>query len=576
MFMRPVSAHKGWTATAKWSTRSANLNSNFYRISMTKFILSCAAAAKVAVATIALALVSACGGGGGSSTTAGTTSDSWPTSGSYAVVLKPAGSTTASPLQTSLSLVHASTPNIEYQIDTTAAAGTLSTTLFQGQWDAAKSQFTDLQEVAYVDDRNGAVRVTSLTANGAPPAQRTTPVEKLCSNSISALNFASPFASQLIAVIAGTDGLCDTLDDQQVRITFSDSGVPSSSVAPSGYRFLGYLRSATTGLPSQWLAVSKTSGSAVLWSLDMSSSTALESGTTANPSLSVVANLSDVVLYTQNGLLKVLRRDAGAGASISSVSAASGLSGWQSAGSDAGKVYAYLSSGAASSCAGTWRINSVSRSTASTSTLTTGFGSLISAGTFNGSVYATVCNGSAATLLKIDSTTGTQAVLKPASSTIYTITSLSGELAMTGFSSSNAVSLSFIDASGNVLFDAGSAMTWGSNYLAYDASQNIYVGDSVYVYPISVINGTGGLLKRWDITNSVMHTVGTLPSVTDLGGTSGNRVYTGAVTPGTTIGGTFTAYISSDNRLQSSGSRVYSFLPKIDNSLTLTTKQVVR
>ena len=543
---------------------------------MTKFHLPSTPAVKLSAMSMAFLLISACGGGGGAPNTPDTNTSSWPKSGSYEVVLKPSGFTTASPLQTSLSLVHASTPDTEYQIDTTAAATQLGVSLSQGQWNPTKGQFTDLQNAAYVDHRNGTVRVTSLLANGARPVQSTAPAADLCSTSQLARNFSKPFASQMIVDTAGADGLCNTSDDGQMLVKFSDTGVPSIAAVASQNRYLGYLRSPTTGQPTHWLVTWKAGGQIDLWSIDQPGTTIIEPGfSTSTSQFSSVANLSDLILYTQNGLLKAMRMVNGT-PSISNVSALSGTSGWKLAGNDASNAYAYFSSGASSSCTGTWRITSVSRSAASANTLATGTGSLIAATTLNGAVYASVCSGSTGSLIKVDTTTGTQTVLKAPSSTIYMASSFSGELAVTGISSNNGSwSLNFLNQTDSLLYDAGDAMVYGANQAAYDASGNIFMGDSVYVVPRTLgTTGAGGTLQRWDVANNAMHTVGALPSATDLGGTAGNRVFTGPMSPSALIGGTFVARISSDSQIQPSGSRVYTLLPKTDNSLVLTTKQV--
>lgn len=530
---------------------------------------------KLSTMSMVIVMVSACGGGGSPDTTVKPTS-SWPSSGSYEVVLKPSGSMTGSALQMSLSLVHASTPDTEYQIDTSTGSTQLGVYLNQGQWNASKGQFTDLQNTAYVDHRNGTVRVTSLLANGARPVQSTVPASDLCSTSQLARNFSKPFASQLIVDTAGTDGLCNTRDDGQVLITFSDSGVPYIAAVPSQNRFLGYLRSPTTGQHTHWFVVWKDSGQSDLWSIAQPETTIIETGTsTSSSQFSSVANLSDLILYTQNGLLKALRMVNGR-PSISSVSALTGNSGWQLAGNDAKNAYVYFSSGISTSCSGTWRITSVSRSVALASTLATGTGSLIAATTLNGAVYASVCSGSTGSLIKVDTATGTQTVLKAPSSTIYMASSLSGELAVTGISSSNGNwSLNFLDPSDNLLYDAGNAMVYGVNQTTYDTSSNTFRGDSVYVVPQTLVTtGASGALQRWDVTNKAMHTVGTLPSANDLGGTAGNRVFTQPLAPSALIGGTYVARISSDNQIQASGSKVYTLLPTTDNSLVLTSKQV--
>lgn len=546
---------------------------------MSKLNLNSTSVIKQTVMSTAFLLIAACGGGGGGGSSPNTPDASkslWPSSGRYEVVLKPSGSLTANPLQMTLSLVHASTPETEYQIDTSAAATQLGVSLSQGQWNPTKGQFTDLQNVAYIDHRNGAVRVTSLLANGARPVQSTAPAADLCSTNQLARNFSKPFASQLIVDTPGPDGLCNSSDDGQILVTFSDVGVPSISTVSSNYRYLGYLRSPTTGQPTHWLVTWKNGVQIELWSIDQPGTTPIESSvSTGTPQFSSVANLSDLILYTQDGLLKAMRMVNGT-PSISNVSALSGTSGWELAGNDEANAYAFFSTNASTSCTGSWHITKISRSAASAETLATGKGSLIAATALNGSIYASVCSGNTISLKKVDTTTGSITALKASSSTVYLASSLSGELTVTSISSTNgSLSLNFLDNSDNLLYDAGNDIVFGANQTAYISSNNTFKGESVYVVPQSLITtGSSGTLRRWDVASKAMHTVGTLPSAFELGGKNGIRVFTGPLSPGALIGGTFVASISSDGQVQTSGSRVYTLLPQTDNSLVLTTKQV--
>ena len=418
------------------------------------------------------------------------------------------------------------------------------------------------------------MRVTALVANGARPAQSTAVTPNLCSTSQLARNFSKPFASQLVVDTAGTDGLCNTGDDSQMLVTFSAAGVPSVAVVPSQNQYLGYLRSPATGQPTHWLVAWKGTAQIDLWSIDQPGTSIIEAGSaTSATQFANVANLSDLILYTQNGLLKAMRM--GSMPSISTPSVLSSTSGWKLAGVDSANAYAYANSGS-SSCSGTWRISSISRSVDAAQTLATGTGSLLGATTLNGAVYGSVCSGSTGSLIKVDTTTGVRTTLRAPSSTIYAASSLSGELAVTGISTiDGSWSLNFLGASGNLLYDAGAAIIFGANTSFYDASSNTFTGDSLYVVPQSLVTtGTGGTLRRWDVASKAMHTVGTLPSATDLGGVAGNSVYPGVLSPSALIGGTYLARITSDNQIQSSGSRLYTFLPKTDNSLVLTTKQL--
>lgn len=116
-------------------------------------------------------------------------------------------------------------------------------------------------------------------------------------------------------------------------------------------------------------------------------------------------------------------------------------------------------------------------------------------------------------------------------------------------------------------------MAWGVNQASYDIVSNTFNGDAVYVLPKTVLSGSGGTLRRWDVASSIMRDVGTLPSALDLGGSASDTVYVNPLALGTQIGGTAVARITG-GQFQSTGSRVYTLQPSATSSLTLTSKKV--
>lgn len=534
---------------------------------------------KLAVMGLTVVALAACGGSGSGGSTTDKPSAVWPATGNFEVVLRPSGSSTASPTKVSLSLVHASTPDTEYIIDSTAAPSNLGLTLAKGEYNSATKQVSNLQNVAYVDDRNGLLRVTSLISSGKRPVTLTLPVTGLCSNSaILANNFSNPFASQLVANTAGTDGVCGTGDDVQLLFKFSDTGQPGYAFAfpAKDNQVLGYLRSASTGQPSHWL-VAWSTGQTDLW--DIAASYANIHQYSADFSLggltstfTTVAKLGDLNLYTRNGVLKVVQWNAENKFGHFDASTLTSASGWKEAGSDEANAYAFINTG--DICTGTWRIFAVSRSAASARTLASGTGSVFNAVTSGGATYASVCSGATSSFIRIDSATSTQTVLKSSSSLFYIALDLDGALMSFGTSTAGTVdSLNFLDGVGSVLYDAGNSIFYGGDRKAFDMSKHVYTGDGVYVMPKPVLTGAAGYLQRWDATSKSIRNMGALPSASELGGSVGDTLYVTQPTPSAQIGGIAVTRISA-GQFQSSGSRLYTIQPGAAIPLTLTTKQL--
>lgn len=533
----------------------------------------------IAILSLAVVGLAACGGGGSGGSSTDKPSAVWPATGNFEVVQRPSGSSTASPLNASLSLVHASTPDTEYIIDSTAAPANLGLTLTKGEYNSATKQVSGLQNVAYVDDRNGLLRVTSLVSSGKRPATLTLPVTGLCSNStILANNFSNPFASQLVANTAGKDGVCGTSDDVQVLFNFSDAGQPAYAFAfpAKDNQVLGYLRSALTGQPSHWL-VAWSTGQTDLWDIAASYANnqqyVIDTGLgSSTPTFTTVAKLGDLNLYTRNGVLKVVQWNADGKFGHFDASTLTSTSGWKDAGSDGTNAYAFINTG--TTCTGTWRILAVSRSAASARTLASGNGSIFNAVTSGGATYASVCSGSTSSFIRIDSATSTQTVLKSSSSMLYIALDLDGALMSFGTSTVGTVdSLNFLDGVGSVLYDAGNSIFYGGDRKAFDMSKHVYTGDGVYVMPKPVLTGAAGYLQRWDSTSKSIRNMGALPSASELGGGVGDTLYVTPPTPSAQIGGIAVARISA-GQFQSSGSRLYTIQPSAAIPLTLTTKQL--
>ena len=527
-----------------------------------------------------LCVLSACGGGssdaGGSSGAAGggtAPTSPWPTSGSYAVVLRASGSTTAGATAVALSLVHPTTPQVEYVMDAAGAPSTLGLTLYQGTYDAPASRFTALSPVAYVDAPSGTLRTTLLAANGARPQQATGPTQSLCANNLVADDVADPFASVILAATPGADATCATADDGQVLIGFSSAGVPNATPV-TGY--VGFLRSAATGAPVSWLVTDSSGAETVTPFAGGGTATVVAIGTPgANVHYARVQDLSDTLLYSRNGALMGLGVGSG-GIARHTLSTSTGPDGWKSAGHDATAAYAYLNSGTAQSGVGTWQLLAVSRADLSVRTLATGTGSIFAASALPGAVYATVLDASSGShVTKVDSTTDAQSTAWASNSQVTAVEANPGGLnTVITATSTGAISLSLIDDQGTAFYSQDPGMVYGADGNTIDESSGdqVFAGVDVVAQPGSTYLG-GVTVTRVDAATRTSRVLGTLPTGADLGGLVSEQVF---VTPLWADGsfGAFSASRLSGTQLVSAGSAVYTFNPQQANSMVRVTSQV--
>ncbi|MEP7302410.1 MAG: hypothetical protein ABI699_12855 [Caldimonas sp.] len=521
---------------------------------------------------IALALT-ACGGGGGSGPPAAT--PTWPSSGAYAVALRPSGSYFAAPLTVALSLVHAATPRVEYVVDSNAFTNALGVQLDRGNYDATTRQVSGVTPVAYVDAPAGALRTTLLTANGARPRTLDGPAAALCSKSTLANDFSSPFASELVVATPGADGVCGTADDAQLLVSFNADG---SAVKQPVSGYIGYMRSATTGRPTHWLATNP-NGAATLLPMGTGGSAFVVAigtpGTTGN-AFAGVASQGETIVYTQNGALNAVRGPGTAPTGVA-LSALTGPEGWKSAGHDADVLTMYLDSFASSSGAGTWRVLSLDRTTLAVRTLATGSGSILQASTLPGSVYATLVGpgGGTASVIRIATNTGAQSTYLPASTSFSTVTAdASGVNFMLTATPSTVVSTTLIDNQGATLSTLSPGLVYGLDGDRFDTLENVYVASGIYLTAFSSPTFLGGAsLTRYDTSARTTQLVGTIPLGGALGGVNNEAVY--AVPPAGRAGiiGIYIARLAG-SQIQATGSGLYTLVPGPGNSLLPTTSRV--
>lgn len=528
--------------------------------------------------------IEGCGGGGGGAN-AGSKQPSWPSSGSYVPVLKPSGSTTASPLSVSLSLVHSSTPEVEYLIDTTAAPSQLGIVLYKGTYDTASCQFSGITPVAFLDAPNGTLRTTILLANGAKPKTMLGPTVALCSDYILASNYADPYASEIVVSSPGVDGQCGTSDDGTVLVRFNSDGSANINSYPNdaySTSYLGFLRSADTGQPTYWLYTSPNGASSLFPTSVAATSYGVDTGTpgATNVKFAKVQHQGNNIFYMKNGALMGVTKSASGSPTKVVLSALTGPDGWKSAGNDETNIYVYLNSSTAASGAGTWRLLSISQSSLAVTTLATGSGSIYTASALPGAVYATVISaaGSTSSVLKIDTTSGAQTTyVAPASSSVSFVSRDSGGVStlmtIPTLDQTN-VSTTLIDDQGTSLYSMSPGMFYGADGSRFDTVSNTFLSSSLYLIAQSSSTGFGGrVLTRFDVSSKSAQTVGTLPLGDALGGTAAEKVFATAISRSAGISGLYLSRLSG-SQLNASGGAVYTFTPGQANGLTKTTVQI--
>ena len=536
---------------------------------------------RLTLACLAACLLAACEGGGD-----GTTAPvvvvpvpSWPSSGFYSPVIKLEGTATANLSTSTLSYAHASTPAVEYIVDSNAKPNRLGRVLYQGVFNASSQQVSGLTPVAYVDSPNRLIRATSLVATGSKPLSLAGNNVAVCSEKFMASNYTTPYASQIVVSTPGADGVCETADDAEALVSFTVAGTPVTTALAPGVS-LGYFRSATTGLPTSFYRAladgsTQTLGIAAASNGAASAATLTPAGF-GGVAYKAVQNLNDIIVYTRNGALLALNGRATT-PSVVTLSALVAPDGWKSAGYDSNHVYAYLNTSAASSGVGTWRILSVSRSTLAATTLATGPGSIESAEVSGGPVlFTTVASGSTVSVLRISTVTGLVTPYLSSGNIVSLVTpNSSGSHLQVNISTGGLVSTQVINDSGAVLYTSTNGTLYGSDSALVNAVDGNFVfGSYIFAAPIGSTGFGGATATRYDIATATTRTLGVFPTAAGLGGVATGNVVVGALVPYAGFGGLFAARRTAPNFVSADGAAVYTYNTGVANSLTRTTSQV--
>lgn len=518
-----------------------------------------------AVALAALVLT-ACGSGGGG-TTSPDSNASYPTTGSYAWVLRAEGST-ASP-RYALSLVHPAAADTEFLIEPASAAVSDVKLVASASVDVTSQQTGALQPYALVYIVGGDVRSVPLRADGSSPtaAVRRAGTTSACQFAVDAVDHEAPERSRFIVSTAGADGACGTADDGRAEVRLDAS--LGLVVAPlSGDAPLAALRDPTTLAPRGWMMPAQT----LLWSGGGQSYRA-----SGNPVSRVLQSAPRTALVESAGGLSLLQFDSAGAATETAVTGLTASTGWQAAGFDAQWVFVWRNSGSADT--GTWQLARVHRGTGAASVLGSGAGLLVLGTAGTDVVYATVINSTSVELRRfLKAVPGQVSLLDtgPVSSSFFTmLTSASGvhlHWRVTGLNTSApAYAIQLEDEAGNTLYTAGAgAFSLG---LAEAARLNFNASESrsrfMFVEGYGTRYFSDATLVSYDAAQRSAIRVGTLPGSAAFGADYVfANVNVGPVAPGAGF-----ASRSVGGVLQAAGARVFTFDPASANSLRFTSAQ---
>ncbi|MDI1300572.1 MAG: hypothetical protein PSX71_01565 [bacterium] len=517
--------------------------------------------ARAAIRSGALVLVlasalSACGGGSGSGNTV--TTATYPSTGYYVPVYRWAGLN-----RVGLSLVHASTPTVEYVVSAPGSSIDANWTLYGAQQNGSSVNVIP-GYLLYV--QAGTLYELPLLANGSKPGATTVPTGLVaCAISNSHTPNSAPETAQVIIRTAGTDGSCGTADDGEARVNLA-TPLSATTVQNSGYTYKGYVYSGIQAQPNIWV---EASSSGALYRDDGSTLQLLRASNGNMPTR--LAGYNTSLLLQDGSQLSMVSYSAGA---WQVVPVAGTTGSWTLAGSDNSNYYVYTTAGGPGS---SWQLLAIPMSGNSATTLASGSGSVAYASVGSSQVFVSVLgasynylsmvakNGSAATAVDTNDTTvrdlvvilgGGRHVLYKAkysgSSFVGGQVSSIDEAGATVALAANAQLASFVIPGSFAASTAGLPM------------QLSFVSNSSYMTDFS-----GSQLKTFDSSTGSLTINGTLPTSSALG--TANVFWRGGDAYAAT-GGILVTATNASGFLEPPA-RVYFYNPSQANSLTQTTSQ---
>lgn len=502
------------------------------------------------------ASLAGCGGGGSGS--GGNTNTQPPSSGSYAFILKPIGST-SSPTY-GISLVHPSATGVEFRIEPETSAISDLKVVSSATVTAATATVSNIQPYALLYIIGGNVRRLPLVANGTVPSTlvKKSSSTNACKFIVDGNDYATPDNSRYIVSTAGADGQCGTADDGQSEVTLDSTGgvTVTQKAASGGIQVIGMLRDPGTLAPGVWVE----GNNFMYWSTP----TMLSLRINNDPLLTrVVEQSSSTAVAEYNNQLTVLNYGGPSvftGIETVLDSTITAGSGWKSIGYDSSNFYVYRNSGSTTSS--NWTVLKISRTAPAATKLAGGVGLIQTASMGSNILYATVSGATGNSLLTINKTTpGVPQVFENTATSILStvLTSNSGVHQLWQISGINSTTptytISIIDESGATLYTAA-----GGFPLAMPDAGAVNLNKSENRSRFVFASGYGvrafgdAPLILYDATTKAATTLGLLPGATDFGSTP---IYASLTASSADFIAGFATNITS-NSLQNAGAKVFS------------------
>src|SRR6266702_1876586 len=503
-----------------------------------------------------VALLAGCGGS--SSSSGGNTNTSPPSSGSYAFVLKPIGST-SSPTY-GISLVHPSATGVEFRIEPETSAISDLKAVSSATVTAATSTVRNSQPYALLYIIGGNVRRLPLVANGTAPSTlvKKSSSTNACTFIVDGNDYATPDNSRYIVSTAGADGQCGTADDGQSEVTLDSTGgvTVSPRTATVDFRVIGMLRDPGTLAPGVWIE-----GVCLeYWATPAILSLRINN----DPMLTrVVEQASSTAVAEYTNRLTVLNYggpNVNTGIETVLDSTITAGSGWQSIGYDSSNFYVYRNSGTTTSS--NWTVLKISRTAPVAVKLAGGVGLIQAANMGSNILYVTASGAIGNSLLTINKTIPgvPQVFASTATTKLSTVlTSNSGAHQLWQISGINSTSptytISIIDESGATLYTAAGGFPLA---MPDDGTKNLNVSENrsrfVFASGYGVRAFGDASLILYDATTKAATTLGMLPGTTDFGSTP---IYASLTASSADFIAGFATNITS-NSLQNVGAKVFS------------------
>ena len=505
-----------------------------------------------------------------------------PSSGSFALLLKVEGSTTAP--RAGISLIHPADRSTEYVIELPALNIPSPITMYSGTVDVANFKVSNLTAHSLLYIAGGDVKRLPLAATGASPKAglQVAGVTNLCDFVIDnygrpeGADYGTPLASRYRATTKGGDNFCGTFDDGQVEISFDAQGKPQTAPVPNAATLgpvLAVLRNPATLKPAATVhgrAIALTQPATVYTQL----------AATAPAMTKAIAVSVDGVVGEQGNRLvfwdfsgKNIALDATITAGV----------GWESVGDDANNFYVYRNTGTLTAAitlnsptASTWKLVRISKTSPTATLLASGSGHLAAASIGLSSIFVTTANTSGYSLSRYSKAIPGAPVVLQGPSTQITLALASKEgvqllfNAFTAASGDRITTVSIVEEESNkTLFSTVGALPLEritGTTLALNSSENA-VGFVISAGLSSDIGSLGGSLISYDAATRTWAFNGHMPSPAEFGsrvaflasgGTSGSNFGTGTLSAisGTTI--------------LASPRRVFSFDPRVADSIQYT------